>query len=122
MKVDFKVEQGLEVQDRQLALGLYRIVQEALQNVLRHARTRAVAIHLSAPNRLLRLTIKDFGVGFNPAAVRRSHGLGMISMEERTRILGGTFQVVTNVRRGTEIVIEIPQKRRENGNEPGDGR
>jgi signal transduction histidine kinase len=59
---------------------------------------------------ILRLTIKDFGVGFDPNAVRKSQGLGMISMEERTRILGGTFQVTTNVQRGTEIVIEIPQK------------
>jgi PAS domain S-box-containing protein len=111
MKVDFNVEEGLEVEDKHLALGLYRIVQEALQNVLRHAKTRAVSIHLMTwAHGILRLTIKDFGVGFDPNAVRKSQGLGMISMEERTRILGGTFQVTTNVQRGTEIVIEIPQK------------
>jgi len=111
MKIELKVDPGVEVQDKEVALGLYRIVQEALRNIRKHAKSPAVAIHLSANKRALRLTIKDFGVGFDPSAVRERAGLGIISMQERAHILGGVFRIAKNPQRGTEVTIVIPQKR-----------
>src|SRR5262249_17137587 len=90
-------------------LGLYRILQEALQNIRRHARSKRVSITLSAAQGMIRLSIRDFGVGFDPTVARTKHGLGMISMQERTRILGGTFHLTTSAKHGTEIMIEVPQ-------------
>lgn len=111
MKIELKVDQGVEVQDKEVALGLYRIVQEALRNIRKHAKSPAVAVHLSANKRALRLTIKDFGIGFDPSTVRERAGLGIISMQERASILGGVFRIAKNPQRGTEVIIEIPQKR-----------
>jgi PAS domain S-box-containing protein len=109
MRIELSIEKGLQLQKKDASLGLYRILQEALQNIHRHARSKRVAISLSAAQGLIRLAIRDFGVGFDPTVARTKHSLGMISMQERTRILGGTFHLTTSARHGTEIMIEVPQ-------------
>lgn len=109
MRIELSIEKGLQLQKKEAALGLYRILQEALQNIRRHARSKRVAISLSASQGVVRLAIRDFGVGFDPTVARTKHSLGMISMQERTRILGGTFQLTTSAKHGTEIMIEVPQ-------------
>ena len=114
MRIELSIEKGLEMQKKEAALGLYRIVQEALQNIRRHARSKRVSITLSTSQGLIRLSIRDFGVGFDPTVARAKHGLGMISMQERTRILGGTFHLTTSAKQGTEILIEVPQNQLQN--------
>ena len=109
MRIELSIEKGLQFQKKEASLGLYRILQEALQNIHRHARSKRVAISLSAGQGLIRLAIRDFGVGFDPTVARTKHSLGMISMQERTRILGGTFHLTTSAKHGTEIMIEVPQ-------------
>ncbi len=109
MRIELSIEKGLQLQKKEASLGLYRILQEALQNIHRHARSKRVAISLSASQGLIRLAIRDFGVGFDPTVARTKHSLGMISMQERTRILGGTFHLTTSAKHGTEIMIEVPQ-------------
>lgn len=84
---------------------IYRIVQEALNNVTRHARATAVDIHLSrCVNRTLNLQIKDNGRGFAP----REKGLGILGMEERVRHLHGTFQIRSEPGRGTTLSVHLP--------------
>ncbi|HKD81117.1 MAG TPA: PAS domain S-box protein [Candidatus Angelobacter sp.] len=109
MRIELAIEKGLQLQNKEGSLGLYRILQEALQNIRRHAHSKRVAISLSSSQGSIRLAIRDFGVGFDPTVARAKNSLGMISMQERTRILGGTFHLTTSAKQGTEIMIEIPE-------------
>jgi signal transduction histidine kinase len=84
---------------------VYRVVQEALHNCARHAHARSVHIRVrQAADRVL-LSIRDDGKGFNP---RRVRGLGLIGMEERVEHLGGSFQVKSELGRGTELEVALP--------------
>lgn len=84
---------------------IYRIVQEALRNVTRHARAKSVQIHLTHPDGTLRLTIQDDGQGFVP---EREKGMGLLGMEERVSYLKGAFEVKSQPGRGTVINVNLP--------------
>ena len=84
---------------------IYRVVQEALNNVARHAQATTVQIWLQQQPGGLQLTIQDDGSGFDAQRVR---GLGLLGMEERTRHLGGTFAIDSQAGRGTLLKIRLP--------------
>jgi len=85
---------------------IYRIVQEALHNVSRHAKARTVQIHLTErQHRSLELRIEDDGQGFIP---EREKGVGLLGMEERVIHLGGTFHLESRPGNGTRIHLELP--------------
>jgi signal transduction histidine kinase len=88
-----------------LSICLYRVAQEALQNIARHAQAKMVQIELKQePGRLV-LRVHDDGVGFDAEHIR---GLGMVGMEERLRQVGGTLQVTSQPGRGTTLIAEVP--------------
>jgi two-component system, NarL family, sensor kinase len=93
-------------------LTLYRILQEALKNVERHARARHVSVALSKHRGFVRLAIHDDGVGFDknrPKAGRTgANGLGLLGIRERATYVGGTLEVASTRRAGTEIEVRIP--------------
>lgn len=91
-----------------VASSLYRITQEALRNVAKHAGKARVRIALRGAQSSLRLTIRDWGPGFNPARSLRRNGLGIISMEERARLVGGMLRVVSERGKGTTIEVKAP--------------
>src|SRR4029077_5918627 len=94
---------------QQVGISLYRIVQEALHNISKHARTKKLRISLSAAGKKrLRLVIQDRGVGFDANLVRRKRGLGLISMEERARLIQGTFSVSSKRGKGTRLEVRVP--------------
>jgi signal transduction histidine kinase len=84
---------------------IYRIVQEALNNVARHAQASAAQVTLQQHPGELLLSIQDDGTGFDAQRVR---GLGLLGMEERTRHLGGTFAIDSQAGRGTLLKINLP--------------
>jgi signal transduction histidine kinase len=84
---------------------IYRVVQEALNNVARHAQASAVQIALEQQPSGLVLRIQDDGTGFDAQRVR---GLGLLGMEERTRHLGGEFTIDSQAGRGTLLKIRLP--------------
>jgi PAS domain S-box-containing protein len=92
--------------------AVFRIVQEALTNVRRHAATQRVSLSLDHLGQKVRLTIRDWGRGFDPAAPRdnggRGEGVGLSSMQERVALLGGTFHVESYLGVGTLLRIDIP--------------
>jgi signal transduction histidine kinase len=90
--------------------ALYRMVHEALTNVSRHARATAVNVRLCREPRMIRCSITDDGVGFDTSAVmaRKTHGIGLLGIEHRLKVLGGTLQIKSEPGRGTEIFITIP--------------
>lgn len=93
-------------------LALYRIFQEVLNNVEKHARARGVTVHLANHGAMVRLTVKDDGVGFNPdrpPVKRRKKGnLGLLGMRERAIYVGGTLKIKSTRGGGTEIEVHIP--------------
>jgi signal transduction histidine kinase len=84
---------------------VYRVVQEALQNVSRHSGASHVKITVRQPNGAVSLTIEDDGAGFDP---RRTRGMGLLGMEERVRQLGGKLEVQSQPGKGTTLHISLP--------------
>jgi PAS domain S-box-containing protein len=91
--------------------AVYRLVQEALSNVTRHARATRVTVRLAADQAGVRCTIEDDGVGFDPADVRQASdrpGMGLRGVRDRIEALGGTFDIRSPLGRGVTLVITIP--------------
>ncbi|MBT4512611.1 MAG: PAS domain-containing protein [Chloroflexi bacterium] len=90
---------------------VYRIVQEALTNVARHARVPEVTVHILAQSGLVALKIKDEGIGFDPTLKTASgQTSGLIGMRERAVLLGGGFTLHSVPGEGTELVVELSLK------------
>lgn len=107
-----------------LSLATYRIVQEAVSNVLRHAKAAHIEIEGERVLQRYRLRVADDGIGFDPAAVRPD-ARGLANMRQRARLLGGRLAIDTGPGRGTRIVLEFPleeNERDEPADEPAAGR
>ena len=95
-----------------LATCLYRIAQESLGNIGLHAKASQVDVALSITRDTIALTIQDNGIGMDLAEIRkRTSGLGMISMQERVRLLNGTMEWRSMPGNGTEIIARLPWSR-----------
>ena len=99
---------GLEVIPQAIALCLYRVAQEALRNIAAHAGARQAYVTLSRTADGLELTITDDGQGFDLPTARSRGGLGLISLDERVRLVGGSVRINTQMQRGTELRIQVP--------------
>ena len=96
-----------------VALCVFRIVQEALQNALKHSRARTISVHLTGNAERLELTVVDDGVGFVVERVGHD-GFGLISMGERVSATGGRFNVWSSPHRGTRLQVTLPVPRTDN--------
>jgi two-component system sensor histidine kinase DegS len=112
--VDIRLERGQTI-DRlapKVELGAYRIVQEALNNAVQHARAQHVTIHVAFEAQRLILTVADDGEGFvfpeKPDGLTRDGHFGLIGMQERAAQLGGTLRVDTAPGQGTRILVRLP--------------
>jgi signal transduction histidine kinase len=94
---------------KDVTLCLYRITQEALQNVVKHSGAAAAEVELLAHSDEIELCISDSGRGFDVESVRGVVGLGLISMRERLRLIGGHLSIESEPSHGTQIRVRIPQ-------------
>ncbi|GBC99645.1 Redox sensor histidine kinase response regulator DevS [bacterium HR17] len=96
----------------EIAIGIYRIVQEALTNVAKHAKATRAKVTLQRADRVLRVVVEDNGVGFDPSAILRhpdeTKRLGLVGMMERAAMLSGRLTVDSHPKRGTKVVLEVP--------------
>jgi signal transduction histidine kinase len=92
----------------EIETAVYRIVQEALTNVVKHANARQVSIVLARTDRTVTALIEDDGRGFDPAATREG-GFGLEGMRERVALLGGTLKVESRRNAGTTVKVEVPE-------------
>ena len=103
--------------DTNTETNLYRILQEALNNVFKHAQAKAASIVLEARRHEIVLVIEDDGIGFDPEAQKRvseaGRGLGLIGMRERAAIIGGNVEVEAAPGKGTTLYVNIPIKRKD---------
>lgn len=128
-KAEFTARTGVSVQvtclrlsahlQADTELALYRILQEALRNVEKHAGAHCVTVVLKQKGAFVQLQISDDGVGFDKertsADRRRKGGLGLLSMRERATYVGGTLSVKSGTRGGTEITVLVPMSERRKG-------
>jgi PAS domain S-box-containing protein len=99
---------GEERLERNLTTAVFRIFQEALTNVARHAQAGRVDISLVRDAAQLRLEVRDDGQGIGPEALQDGASLGLLGMRERARRLGGSTSIVATEGQGTAVVIELP--------------
>jgi two-component system sensor histidine kinase UhpB len=112
IRVTFDADETITDVPADVALCLYRVVQEALQNIARHAGATCVWVRLGRTEGGLALTITDDGQGFDLAGVS-GRGLGLISLDERVRLVGGSMRIDTRPRWGTAVRVEVPVGGRE---------
>ena len=95
-----------------MELNLFRILQEALNNVEKHARAKNVFVRIAGRGDLIVLKIQDDGRGFAPpapnGAKRKRRGIGLTNMRERAAFLGGTCEAKSAPKQGTTIIVRIP--------------
>ena len=108
VQVKFFAEGHVEPASRAVALSLFRITQEALRNAARHGRARHATVSLARTARDLSLTVTDDGRGFDAAAGRRNDGIGLVSMEERARLVQGQVTIRSQPGNGTTITVRVP--------------
>ena len=89
---------------------IYRIVQEALNNISKYANARNVSVSLGVEGGNIHLQIRDDGVGFDASQVRTEHTLGLAGMRERARLIGGTFLLKASPGEGTSITVTLPAR------------
>jgi signal transduction histidine kinase len=102
--------QGVRVRDRHISANLYRIAQEAVNNILKHAQANHVIIGLQRRDSTLVLYISDDGVGFRPS--KKGRGLGIHLMTYRADVVDGKLSIDSQPGRGTKITCEVPTKRK----------
>jgi signal transduction histidine kinase len=93
-----------------LSVCIYRILQEALQNVIRHGQAENVHVGLTTEKTRILLTITDDGVGFDTK--QKATGLGLLSMQQRAESLGGEIEISSAGNAGTRINVRIPSQQK----------
>jgi signal transduction histidine kinase len=118
---EFKKHSGIETEfiypQEELVLpeafniGLYRILQESLNNVALHSNARSVIVDLRSENATILLTISDNGNGFNTEAIKDKPTLGILGMKERAAMMGGVYKIISRPGKGTTTLVSIPEKK-----------
>jgi PAS domain S-box-containing protein len=114
LRTHFKASDSVEKLDSRIEIAAFRIAQEAITNVLRHANARFLGLHLQVDARELQMKIIDDGKGFDIAAVeqgaREGTAFGLMGMKERAALVGGRVTVVSSAEKGTTIELCLPHE------------
>ena len=97
----------------EIALCLFRVLQEALQNAVKHSKVKHFTVELSGLKDEVQLEVSDLGFGFEPRAAFYGPGIGLISMQERLRLVKGHLAVESKPGRGTTVRARVPLRSKE---------
>jgi len=109
VKTSFLYNVSSDFTDDDLKLNVYRIIQEVVNNIIKHARASNVLISVSEENNLVNIEIKDDGKGFNPDAARK--GIGLSNMMDRTESFNGKMSIETSPEHGCKVIITLPAEK-----------
>lgn len=116
LKARFIAGTGQAETDKPLAIAVFRVAQEALTNVVRHAKAKQVVIELRTQGDELLLAVADDGSGYDHAEARaraiKGHSMGILGIEERVALAGGRLRVITRPGQGTRVQAEFPIRHR----------
>jgi len=115
---EFAVRQGMEVEFKssglpdslpsEISLCLFRVLQEALHNAAKHSGQKRIEVEIQEEHGEIQLSVSDSGKGFDVAAAMQDRGLGVTSMQERVRLVGGTISIDSKPLAGTTIHVRVP--------------
>jgi signal transduction histidine kinase len=108
LSIDFNAEAVSTSIPRDTALCLYRIAQEALRNVIKHSGARHARVELRGVPGAVTLCVSDDGSGFDTSSVAGKGGLGLVSMRERLRLVGGEISLESGTSGGTRVEVRTP--------------
>ena len=113
IEIVFNHEKIPAVIPKNISLPLYRIIQEALSNISKHACADHISVFLKHNGHDILLSVQDDGIGFDSAEIREKPGLGFSSMRERASLMHGEFSINSHPERGTVIAVRVPLTRKE---------
>ena len=93
---------------QEISLCLFRVLQEAVHNAAKHSGVKRIDVQLAEYTGEIHLIVSDSGKGFDIEAARQSRGLGLTSMQERVRLVGGTIAIESKPMGGTAIRVRVP--------------
>jgi two-component system, NarL family, sensor histidine kinase UhpB len=108
INAQFRLPAELPPIDEIVTTGVYRIVQESLTNITRHAQATSVEVSLQLHNNLLHVEITDNGKGFDNALLDHPESIGLLSIRERARMIGGNAAISGNPGNGTRVTVDAP--------------
>jgi len=108
VKIDFHSENLPDDLPKDISLCLFRVLQEALQNAIKHSGSQAVQVSLVCGLGGIEVNVQDSGSGFDPAAAMRGRGIGLTSMKERLKLVNGRLLIDSKPQRGTTIQARVP--------------
>ena len=108
VEIDFQSHDLPSPVSADMSLCFFRVLQEALHNSAKHSGVRHFDVRLWGTSDEIHLTVTDSGAGFDRAAAKTSRGLGLISMEERLKLVNGTLSIDSQPKRGTTIHARVP--------------
>jgi signal transduction histidine kinase len=108
VQIDFQTDDVPRSLPKEISLCLFRVMQEALQNASKHSGSEHYKVFLVLASEEIRLTVSDFGRGFDPEAALRSAGLGITSMRERLKLVAGEFTIESRSQFGTTVQARVP--------------
>ncbi len=111
MRCRLKLPEDQVVLDKELSTAVFRIFQEILTNIARHAKASRVDVNLSISDDLLELKVVDDGIGISDSQIRGNGSLGLLGMQERAQLFGGEVSIHGASGRGTTVSVSIPMSR-----------
>ena len=108
MEIDFSHEGVPRNAPKEISLCLFRLLQEALQNAVKHSGVRFFTVNLNGTAGEVQLTVSDLGVGFDPDDAINRRGLGLISMRERIQLVKGELSITSQPSGGTMVFARVP--------------
>jgi signal transduction histidine kinase len=113
--IDVQVDESLPPLPQNVAIACFRVIQEAVTNIMRHSNATRVSVSLQEHNRDFLLVVRDNGVGFDVQKAldkaAKGQSMGLIGMQERIRFLNGSISIVSDPGHGTEVLVRIPLSR-----------
>ena len=108
VRIDCEVNDLTSQLPSPVCLTLFRILQEALHNSVKHGKARQCRVRLWEADSWIHLVVGDDGVGFDVEAAKTSHGIGLVSMEERMELVDGVLSIKSQPQQGTNIYARVP--------------
>ncbi|MBC8756546.1 sensor histidine kinase [Kordia sp. YSTF-M3] len=109
LQIDFTAEGENKIDDSLIELNLFRVLQELINNSIRHGKATEIDLKLSIEKEAITFSYQDNGIGFDSTNKAHKKGLGMKNIESRLRIINATYEVNSSLKKGIQVVIEIAQ-------------
>jgi len=108
MEIEFKSSEGLSSPPSEVSLCLFRVLQESLHNVAKHSGVRRIEVRLREDSGEIHLVVSDLGRGFDLETAMQGRGLGLMSMQERVRLVNGIIEIRSKPMGGTTVHVRVP--------------